>query len=207
MVVTTLDVKNISTGPIARLTVEEIWYDKGGEVIGGGRGVINGVLPAGKVQTITIQTPFNARFNANNYKFTHANGAVEPKRVDKMVDPDAEVWELAQLALSSGAEVLGAVQGEALVVSALPLEAAQGAELGAVILCSRQPPVASPSLIEALRAVATRFAGELAWRASHERLIAESERLRQSSILDPLLAVWTRAALEHALPGEVAAAQ
>ena len=33
---------------------------------------------------------FNARFNANNYKFTHANGAVEPKRVDKMVDPDAE---------------------------------------------------------------------------------------------------------------------
>ncbi|HVH28856.1 MAG TPA: hypothetical protein VM818_18975 [Vicinamibacterales bacterium] len=90
LVVTTLDVKNISDGPIARLTVEEIWYDKGGEVIGGGRGAINGVLPAGKVQTIEIKTPYNSRFNANNYKFTHANGSVEPKRVDKMVDPDAE---------------------------------------------------------------------------------------------------------------------
>jgi hypothetical protein len=90
LVITTLDVKNLSNGPIARLTVEEIWYDKAGEVIGGGRGVINGVLAAGKVQTITIETPYNSRFNANNYKFTHANGAVEPKRVDKMVDPDAE---------------------------------------------------------------------------------------------------------------------
>jgi hypothetical protein len=90
MVITTLSVKNVSTGPIARLVVEEIWYDKAGEVIGGGRGAINGILAAGKVETITIQTPYNSRFNANNYKFTHANGSVEPKRVDKMVDPDAE---------------------------------------------------------------------------------------------------------------------
>jgi hypothetical protein len=90
LVITTIDVKNISKGPIARLVIEEIWYDKAGEVIGGGRGVINGVLPAGKVQTVTIETPYNPRFNANNYKFTHANGAVTPTRVDKIVDPDAE---------------------------------------------------------------------------------------------------------------------
>jgi hypothetical protein len=89
LIVSTIQVKNISSGPIARLTIEEIWYDKGGAVIGGGKGVINGLLPAGDVQTITIETPFNPQFNSNNYRFSHANGSVTPNRVDKIEDPDA----------------------------------------------------------------------------------------------------------------------
>src|SRR5262245_4938743 len=52
-VVTKIDVKNTSDGPIARLTIDEIWYDKGGQVIAGGKGVINGVLQPGEVMTVT----------------------------------------------------------------------------------------------------------------------------------------------------------
>ena len=79
----------MSTAPIARLTIEAICYDKGGAVIAGGKGFINGLLQPGEVQTVTVETPYNAKMNSSNYKFTHANGTVTPKRVDKIVDPAA----------------------------------------------------------------------------------------------------------------------
>jgi hypothetical protein len=88
-VVDRIDVKNVSKQPIARLTVEAIYYDKAGTVIANGRGSINGLLPPGKVETVTVETPFNAKMNSSNYKFTHANGPVTPKRVDKLDNPDA----------------------------------------------------------------------------------------------------------------------
>jgi hypothetical protein len=94
-VVDRIEVKNVSSQPIARLTVEAIYYDKGGTVIANGRGAINGLLPAGKVETIVVETPFNARMNSSNYKFTHANGSVTPKRVDKIDNPDAAAAKAA----------------------------------------------------------------------------------------------------------------
>src|SRR5258708_32153924 len=57
MVVTKIQVKNVSGGPIARLTIDETWYDKAGAVVGGGKGTINGLLQPGEMQTITIETP------------------------------------------------------------------------------------------------------------------------------------------------------
>ena len=88
-VIDKVEVKNISSRPIARLTVEAIYYDKAGTVIANGRGSINGLLPAGKVETVTVETPFNPKMNSSNYKFTHANGTINPTRVDKIDNPDA----------------------------------------------------------------------------------------------------------------------
>ena len=85
MVITKLQVKNISTAPIARLTVDETWYDKGGATVTGGKGVVSGLLQPLEVQTITIETPYSPKMSSTNYNFTHANGTVKPKRVDKMV--------------------------------------------------------------------------------------------------------------------------
>src|SRR5437867_4328110 len=51
LVVTKVQVKNVSSGPIARLEIDETWYDKGGAVIGGGKGIINGLLQPGEIQT------------------------------------------------------------------------------------------------------------------------------------------------------------
>ena len=85
IVITKIEVKNISTAPIARLTVAETWYDKAGAVVAGGKGTINGLLQAGEVQSVTIETPYSAKMSANNFNFTHANGTVKPQRVDKIV--------------------------------------------------------------------------------------------------------------------------
>jgi hypothetical protein len=57
----------------------------------GGKGVINRLEP-GEVGTIKIETPYNAKMKANNYNFSHANGAVKPHPVPKLTaagDKDA----------------------------------------------------------------------------------------------------------------------
>jgi hypothetical protein len=89
LVIDEFTVKNTSNAPIARLTIESIYYDKGGAVIAGGKGYATGLLKPGEVQTVKVETPYNAKMNSSNYKFTHANGAVTPKKVDKIVDPAA----------------------------------------------------------------------------------------------------------------------
>jgi hypothetical protein len=90
MVVTSITVKNTMTAPIARLTIDEIWYDAGGGVVTGNKGVVNGLLQPGETQTVRIETPFNPKMKANNWNFTHANGVIKPHRVDKMDGSDAK---------------------------------------------------------------------------------------------------------------------
>jgi hypothetical protein len=87
MVIEKIKVKNLTNAPIARLTIDETWYDKAGATIGGGKGVLNGLLQPGEVQTITVESPYNAKMSANQYRFSHANGGVTPKQVNKF---DAE---------------------------------------------------------------------------------------------------------------------
>ena len=82
MVLTTMQVKNNMSAPLLRLTVDETWYDKSGGLVTGGKGVINRLEP-GEIGTVRIETPYDAKMNANNYNFTHANGTVKPHRVDK----------------------------------------------------------------------------------------------------------------------------
>jgi hypothetical protein len=90
MVVTRVTVKNATQSPIARLTIDETWYDKTTAVLTGGKGVIPALLQPGEVQVIVIETPFRPGMTSNNYTFTHANGTVKPQRVDKLeVPPDA----------------------------------------------------------------------------------------------------------------------
>jgi hypothetical protein len=89
LVQTVIKVKNSTASPIARLQVAETWYDGSGAIIAGGRGVINGLLQPGEVQTITIETPYNAKMKSNNWNFTHANGTVKPTRVKSLDAPAA----------------------------------------------------------------------------------------------------------------------
>ncbi len=86
---TRIVVKNVSSGPIARLTITETWYDKAGAVVAGGRGVIPGLLQPDEVQTVVIQTQYNAKMSSNNWNFSHVNGTVVPKRVPKIEIPKA----------------------------------------------------------------------------------------------------------------------
>jgi hypothetical protein len=86
-VVTTIKVRNMSQGPIARLQVTETWYDKDNNVIAGGKGVLPNLIQPQEIQTITITTAYNAKMNANNWNFSHANGTVKVAKVQKLEEP------------------------------------------------------------------------------------------------------------------------
>ena len=88
-VVTTLKLRNLSTGPISRLRVEETWFDKGGSPVGSSNSVLPKMLEPGGVETMTIETPWNAKMNGNSWTFTHANGTVKPRKVAKFSEAAA----------------------------------------------------------------------------------------------------------------------
>jgi hypothetical protein len=94
MVTTTIQVRNGTTAPLLRLTIDETWYDAAGGLVTGGKGVVNRLEP-GEVGMIKIETPFNKAMKANNYNFSHANGTVKPHKVAKMTAPGDEKKEPA----------------------------------------------------------------------------------------------------------------
>ncbi len=82
-VVTTFQVKNVSTGPIARLTIEEFWWDKARNPVTGDKQFLKKPLMPGEVATIVLHTPRNKNMDSNSYKFSHQNGDVKVKKVTK----------------------------------------------------------------------------------------------------------------------------
>jgi hypothetical protein len=95
VVTTTVRVKNVSPGPIARLTISETWFD-GQTQVAAGQGALDKILAPGAVDTVTIQTPWNARMKGNSWNFSHANGTVKPKKVAKLDDSKAPAPESAK---------------------------------------------------------------------------------------------------------------
>ena len=87
MVITRVTVRNAALGPIARLTATESWYGKDRSLTVESRGLINGLLQPGEVQTITVETLFRPGLDSNNLTFSHANGTVRPKIVEKLEAP------------------------------------------------------------------------------------------------------------------------
>lgn len=82
-VVTVMVVKNTSPEAIARLTVEEYWYDAAGNPVGGGKDVCKKPLAPGDTYTFTMRFPHDPKMFSNKYLFSHANGQVKPKPVAK----------------------------------------------------------------------------------------------------------------------------
>lgn len=89
VVTTQIKVKNTSAAPIARLTISETWFDKGQAQVASGQGALDKALEPGAVDTVTIQTPWNAKMNGNSWQFSHANGTIKPRRVPKLEDGKA----------------------------------------------------------------------------------------------------------------------
>jgi hypothetical protein len=86
VVVTRFMVKNVSSAPIARLAIDIPWYDKGGAVVAGGKGVVNLIQP-NEVQTVLVETQYNAKMLSNNYQFSHVNGTIKVVKVAKLEVP------------------------------------------------------------------------------------------------------------------------
>ncbi len=75
-VVTTIEVKNMATGAIAGLLVDEFWYDRAGNPVTGANFRHPRPLQPDEVITVTLETPRNAQMDRNQYSFTHANGDI-----------------------------------------------------------------------------------------------------------------------------------
>jgi len=101
MVVTRIMVKNISNAPIPRLTIDETWYSKDGQMVTGGKGFINGLLQPGEIKTVEIETPYDPKMAQNNFNFNHANGTVKPHLVKALDDPTAKKEPAAKNASAS----------------------------------------------------------------------------------------------------------
>ena len=86
-VVTVIMVKNTSNGPIAGLKIEENWYDKDGNPVGGDTYRHPRPLPPNEVIKVTLTTPRVPTMNSNRYQFTHANGTIKPNTVPKLELP------------------------------------------------------------------------------------------------------------------------
>lgn len=82
MVVTTIKVKNLSTGgSIAGLKVEEYWYDKANNPVTGSRARLAKPLLPGEVAELKLETPKDPKMHRNQYVFTHANGKIKTKQM------------------------------------------------------------------------------------------------------------------------------
>ncbi len=80
MIVTTIKVKNLSSGAIAGLKVDEFWYDKKGEPVTGAQPFrYRKALMPGEVIDVVLRVPTNPKMDRNSYKFEHANGTIKTK--------------------------------------------------------------------------------------------------------------------------------
>jgi hypothetical protein len=87
MVITKMTVRNAAAAPIARLTINETWYNKAGANVTAGRGVINGLLQPGEVAVVEIQTPWKEGMSGFQRQYAHANGTIKPVKVQKLEAP------------------------------------------------------------------------------------------------------------------------
>lgn len=83
-VITTMQIKNMATGPIAGLKVDDFWYDRGGNPLPSDSYRHPRPLQPGEVITVTLETPADTRMNRNQWQFSHANGEIKPVLVPKM---------------------------------------------------------------------------------------------------------------------------
>jgi hypothetical protein len=83
-IVTTMTVKSVSTAPIARLTIEEFWYDGAGNPVTGDKYIVKKPLAPGETTTVILRTPVKENMKSNQLKFSHQNGTVKPKVVPKL---------------------------------------------------------------------------------------------------------------------------
>lgn len=85
-IVTVLKVKNTSSGAIALLRVDELWYNqKREQVTGDSQKVLKPIQP-GEIVEITMKSPAKPDLYINQYAFSHVNGKVDVKSVKKFTE-------------------------------------------------------------------------------------------------------------------------
>jgi hypothetical protein len=85
MIVTTIKIKNLSSGAIAGLKVDEFWFDKAGQPVTGAQTFrYRKPLQPGEVIDVVLRVPRDERMNRNTYQFEHANGKIKTQQLKKL---------------------------------------------------------------------------------------------------------------------------
>lgn len=86
-VVTVMQIKNMSTGAIHLLKIDEYWYDKKPkpEVVTGDSQVYRKPLNPGEIVEMTMRSPLKPgkELYTNQHMFSHAGGKIDVKEVKK----------------------------------------------------------------------------------------------------------------------------
>ena len=93
MIVTEIQVMNLSDAPIAGLTVEDLWYDGDGETVSGDTYRHPTPLPPNEPITVTLRVPRVPGMVDNQYQFAHANGDIVPTLMDEFPEPEMPAGE------------------------------------------------------------------------------------------------------------------
>ena len=84
-ITTTIRIKNLASGAIAGLKVDEFWYDKDGNTVAGSPSFrYRKPLQPGEVIDVTLKVPIDKRMNRNQYKFEHAHGKIKTTLLPKI---------------------------------------------------------------------------------------------------------------------------
>ena len=89
-VVTTMRVKNTSTGAIAGFRVTENWFDRARNAVPGDVYRHPRPITPGEVITVTLTTPRRSGMGDNRYDFAHANGTIKTTVVKTLPAPPAK---------------------------------------------------------------------------------------------------------------------
>jgi hypothetical protein len=85
-IVTVIKVKNTSSGAIALLRVDELWYNqKLQQVTGDSQKVLKPIQP-GEIVDVTMKSPVKPDLYRSQYAFSHVNGKVDVKSVKKFTE-------------------------------------------------------------------------------------------------------------------------
>jgi serine/threonine-protein kinase len=114
------------------------------------------------------------------------------------------IWQIAARAVSAGAPLITTGESGAQTQLAAPLLTVNREVVGALCLVSGGVQILDGEAHDALHDLASRIGAELAWRSVHDRITRERDKLRETAMYDPLLGVFSRAALDQSLTAELA---
>lgn len=103
------------------------------------------------------------------------------------------------LIVSSGPPSETVIDGDGKSLLATSLGQVGKDPLAGICLVSNETKLYSGEALDSIRILARRLSTELAWMSAHNRMLEEHEKLRQTAQLDPMMAIWTRPALEQGL--------
>jgi hypothetical protein len=82
--VTTVKIKNTSTGSINLLRIDELWYDAKRELVTSTTERHRKPFPPGEIIEMTLKSPVLGEPQVSTLTFVHANGKVDAKTVKKI---------------------------------------------------------------------------------------------------------------------------